>query len=117
MQLIQLVFHRYRDEGRTSTQWAIPAELHEYLRSRNHEATLSQPSLSTQPIFQRAFPDITDPQKGPTPAKSPTAPVPSRKTTPWVLSGQVLLPAPSLSALCDDCEDTSSQQVEQTRKY
>lgn len=52
MQLIQLVFHRYRDEGRTNAQWAIPAELHECLSSRNHEATLSQPSLSTQPIFQ-----------------------------------------------------------------
>lgn len=55
-------------------------------------------SASPHSPSSRVFPDTTDPHKGPTPAKSPTAPVPSRKTTPWVLSGQALLPAPSLSA-------------------
>lgn len=102
------------------------------------------PASPHSPIFHRVFPYTTDPHKGPTPAKSPTAPVPSRKTTPWVLSGQALLPAPSLSAkvgrwstaLCSSTvrrnttqqvehgfmrlyceEDTPSQQVEQTRKY
>lgn len=56
MQLIQLVFLRCSDEGRTRAQWAITAELHECFSPRNHKATLSQPSLSTQPHLPQSVP-------------------------------------------------------------
>ena len=123
MQLIQLVF--------STEMRAEPVPSGPSLQSCMSvlaQGTMKLPCpspVSPHSPSSRVFPDTTDPHKGPTPAKSPTAPVPSRKTTPWVLSGQALLPAPSLSAkvdrrsiaLCDYCENTSSQQVEQTRKY